>query len=110
GLCRHYILGGSAFGRGGTTLRAVEGIDLDLHAGETLALVGESGCGKSTLARLIALLEPPSTGTVTLDGTPVDTRRRAGLKALRRRVQMVFQDPYDSLNPRLPVGSIIAEP
>jgi oligopeptide/dipeptide ABC transporter ATP-binding protein len=88
-------------------LHAVDGVDLTLRRGEALALVGESGSGKSTLARVIAGIQPPSRGQITLDGKVLAAKRRS--RAEQRRVQMVFQDPYSSLNPRLTVGSILRE-
>jgi dipeptide transport system ATP-binding protein len=91
-------------------LRAVDGISLLLQAGETLAVVGESGSGKSTLGRVVTLIEPPSGGTLRLDGQNPAEADGATRRALRRTVQMVFQDPYGSLNPRRKVGSIIEEP
>ena len=81
-------------------LRAVDGVDLDIHRGETLGLVGESGCGKSTLGNALLRLVPPTGGTITFDGTDVTALDRRGLKTMRRRVGMVFQDPFASLDPR----------
>lgn len=92
------------------SVRAVDGLTLDIRRGETVGVVGESGCGKSTLGRaLIRLLEPTS-GTVRFDGVDLMRLRGAGLRRFRRRMQMVFQDPYGSLDPRMTVGSIIGEP
>ena len=93
---------------GGRTLAAVRGIDLTIAQGETFGLVGESGCGKSTLGRTIMGIHPPTSGEVTFDGAPVPTAGRAR-RQFTRRMQMVFQDPYSSLNPRMTVGEIIAE-
>ncbi|MCJ0978543.1 ATP-binding cassette domain-containing protein [Rhodococcus sp. ARC_M12] len=95
-------------GRG--KLRALDAIDLDLRRGETLGLVGESGCGKSTLARTLMMLERPDSGTVAFDGIDPFALRGKDLLAWRRRVQMVFQDPYGSLNSRMTAGDIIGEP
>jgi oligopeptide/dipeptide ABC transporter ATP-binding protein len=102
---RHGLIGSH-----NTYVRAVAGVSLDIHQGETLGLVGESGCGKSTLARLLALLYPPDGGSIELDGVEVSTLSWRRLKNFRRRVQMVFQDPFSSLNPRLPVSMILSEP
>ncbi|HJT91090.1 MAG TPA: oligopeptide/dipeptide ABC transporter ATP-binding protein [Mycobacterium sp.] len=97
-------------GAGKNKLCALDGITLDLGRGETLGLVGESGCGKSTLARTLLMLERPDTGTVTFDGIDPFSLRGSELLKFRRRVQMVFQDPYASLNARMSAGDIIAEP
>ncbi|WBB90196.1 oligopeptide/dipeptide ABC transporter ATP-binding protein [Verrucosispora sp. WMMC514] len=91
-------------------LRAVSGVDLDIRRGEILGVVGESGCGKSTTGRALLQLIPPSSGTVTFDGTELTTLSRGRMRAMRRRMQMIFQDPYASLNPRMSVGELIEEP
>jgi dipeptide transport system ATP-binding protein len=92
------------------TVKALDGVSFQLRAGRTLAVVGESGCGKSTLARSVTMIEPPSSGELHYDGRDVVGRSAADLKELRRTVQMVFQNPYGSLNPRKTVGSILTEP
>jgi dipeptide transport system ATP-binding protein len=92
------------------TLQAVGGISFALLPGRTLAVVGESGCGKSTLARLVAMIEPPSDGSLRLGGADAVAARGEARAALRRTVQLVFQNPYGSLNPRKTIGSILAEP
>jgi dipeptide transport system ATP-binding protein len=91
-------------------LTAVAGASFTLHAGRTLAVVGESGCGKSTLARMVTMIEPPTSGTFELDGIDAAQADRETLKRLRRQVQIVFQNPYGSLNPRKKVGTILEEP
>ena len=106
-LRRFYPVRGGLFGKSGM-IRAVDGVSFRLVAGQTLAVVGESGCGKSTLARMATLLEPPSDGTLLLDGQP--TAADADRRRLRLGVQMVFQNPYGSLNPRKTIGAILAEP
>jgi len=111
GLRRHYPIGrGLWLGRRGRLLRAVDGVDLEVRRGETLAVVGESGCGKSTLARLLLRLERPDAGTLRLDGIDLASLPERRLRPLRRRLQIVFQDPYASLNPRLSVAALVAEP
>ena len=91
-------------------IRAVDRVNIEVKAGATLGVVGESGSGKTTLAHLIVKLLPPSSGSILLNGDDISTVRGADLKLLRRRVQLVFQDPYDSLNPRMRVGRILEEP
>ncbi|TGV05648.1 dipeptide ABC transporter ATP-binding protein [Alcaligenaceae bacterium 429] len=91
-------------------LRAVDGVSFTLNRGETLALVGESGCGKSTVARLLAGLYPLTRGSISFEGAELSSMNAAQQHALRKRLQMIFQDPYASLNPRWRVGRIIAEP
>jgi dipeptide transport system ATP-binding protein len=92
------------------TLKAVDGVSFTLAAGQTLAIVGESGSGKSTVARMIAMIEPPTSGWLSIDGIRIPGASRRALSGLRSHVQMVFQDPYGSLNPRQKVGSILEEP
>ncbi|SFD57877.1 dipeptide transport system ATP-binding protein [Sulfitobacter brevis] len=106
GLQRHYNVGGGLFQKS-RVLKAVAGLDFEVHAGKTLAVVGESGCGKSTLARMVAMIETPTEGSLTLDGKPV---RAEDWADLRQSVQIVFQDPYGSLNPRQRIGTILMEP
>ncbi|WP_433564087.1 dipeptide ABC transporter ATP-binding protein [Nocardia sp. CA-151230] len=92
------------------TVTAVDDVSLEINRGETLAVVGESGSGKSTTARIIARLAAPDAGTVTFDGQDITALKGAGLRALRRRVQVVYQNPYVSLNPKLSIGTIVSEP
>jgi oligopeptide/dipeptide ABC transporter ATP-binding protein len=97
-------------GRPARTVQALRGVDLEIFTGETLALVGESGSGKSTLARVLVRAISPSSGSVVFRGTDITGLRGEPLRVMRRHFQMVFQDPYSSLNPRLSVGSAVAEP
>ena len=110
-LVKHFpVKGPGLFAATRGTVRAIDGVDLAIGAGETVALVGESGCGKTTVARAVALLQRPTAGSVRYAGRELTVLGKRALQPLRRRIQMVFQDPFASLNPRLPVGAIIAEP
>jgi oligopeptide transport system ATP-binding protein len=108
-LHKHFSVGRALFGPR-PTLRAVDGVSLDIVKGETLGLVGESGCGKSTLARTLIRLYKPTSGSITFDSMDVATASERDLTPFRRRVQMIFQDPYASLNTRMTVRDLIAEP
>ena len=108
-LTRHYAVSRGAF-RAKAIVRALDGVSFTVRAGETLAVVGESGCGKSTLARQVTMIERPTSGALKLDGVDVVDADKATLKRLRPTVQMVFQNPYASLNPRKKVGTLLEEP
>lgn len=108
-LCRHYPVRRGLL-QPVQTVRALDGVSFTLAAGRTLAVVGESGCGKSTLARLLTLIEPPTSGALALLGDDCSASTAAQRREAQRRVQMVFQNPYGSLNPRQKIGAILAEP
>jgi oligopeptide/dipeptide ABC transporter ATP-binding protein len=108
-LTKHYPQRGTLF-RARPPLKAVDGVSFTIAEGETLGLVGESGCGKSTLGRAILRLHEPTSGKVTIDGTDVTSLASKPLRAFRRRAQIIFQDPYASLNPRMTVQQILSEP
>jgi oligopeptide/dipeptide ABC transporter ATP-binding protein len=110
GLVKHFVLRRSALGRPTAVVRAVDGITFSVGAGETLALVGESGSGKSTVGRLVLRLIEPTEGGVRFEGRDIFALGPAALRAFRRHAQLVFQDPYGSLNPRMTVADILAEP
>jgi peptide/nickel transport system ATP-binding protein len=100
----------AGFGRAAKMVRAVNEVSLDIQRGETLGLVGESGCGKSTLGRLVLRLEDPTAGEIRFEGVDLAPLKRSQMTAVRKKMQVIFQDPYSSLNPRMTVGQIIAEP
>jgi len=109
-LVKYYPIKGGVLRHTVGHIHAVDGVDVELREGETLGVVGESGCGKSTLGRLLMCLEKPTSGSLLFQGEDVLTKGAAELRRLRRNVQIVFQDPYTSLNPRKTVGDIVAEP
>jgi peptide/nickel transport system ATP-binding protein len=109
-LKKHFYVGSGLLGTNRACVYAVDGVSFSIDRGETLALVGESGCGKSTIGRCILRLFDITAGQVNLDGRRIDDMSSGALRPLRRRMQVVFQDPFSSLNPRMRVGDILAEP
>ncbi|TDQ62133.1 dipeptide transport system ATP-binding protein [Maritalea mobilis] len=108
-ICRDYVTKGTMFKKG-DVVRALKGVSFELKKGETLALVGESGCGKSTLARILTLIDAQTSGDLEIDGQKIDISKNSPTSAMRQHVQIVFQNPYGSLNPRQKVGEILEEP
>ena len=108
-LARHYPVGGGVFRKASRVIRAVDGVSLDIARGETLALVGESGSGKTTTGRMLLHLELPTAGTVSFDGVDLASLDAKSMRVLRRRMQLVFQDPFGSLNPRMTIGDTVKE-
>ena len=109
-LVKHFVADRTVFGRPTAFIRAVDGVSFTVEAGKTLALVGESGCGKSTVSRLVLRLIEPDAGTVRFEGRDLGSLNSDALRAFRRDAQIIFQDPYGSLNPRMTVSQILTEP
>ncbi|HQU37172.1 MAG TPA: ATP-binding cassette domain-containing protein, partial [Anaerolineales bacterium] len=109
-LVKHFPIMRGLFQKQVGAVRAVDGLSFEVKRGETLGLVGESGCGKSTTGRAVLQLYRPTSGNVHFDGTDLTKIKGEELRAMRRKMQMIFQDPFASLNPRMSVGNIVAEP
>jgi oligopeptide transport system ATP-binding protein len=111
GLIKHFpVMRDSLFARAAGAVRAVDGVSFTVCSGQTLGLVGESGCGKTTLGRCVLQLEQPTAGEVVFEGRELTTLTESALRPIRRKMQVIFQDPYSALNPRMTIGQIIAEP
>jgi dipeptide transport system ATP-binding protein len=108
-IVRDYHVGGGIFGKS-RNLRAVKGVSFSVEKGKTLAIVGESGCGKSTLARIVTLIDAPTEGELFIEGKKVDIARERLTPEMRQKVQIIFQNPYGSLNPRQKIGDVLGEP
>src|SRR6185437_1205419 len=109
GLTKHFPIKKGLFGKSAGAVRAVDGVSFDVMPSETLGLVGESGCGKSTTGRMILRLIEPTAGSIEFDGIDLAKLDNKAMRKLRRRIQVIFQDPFSSLNPRMTVGAIVRE-
>jgi oligopeptide/dipeptide ABC transporter ATP-binding protein len=109
-LKKYFQVGGGLFAGGGLTIRAVDDVSFSVRAGETFGLVGESGCGKTTLGQTVIRLHDPTSGQIVFNGTDISKLKARAMRPIRRDIQMIFQDPSASLDPRMTVGSIISEP